>query len=1237
MKIGTKTKILCSLSIVVFLMFISAGFSTALAANSNIKVYVDGKKINFDVPPMIIDGSTMVPLRAIFEAIGAEVTWDPNTQMATAYKDDTSVSLYIGSLSPSVNNIVRPITVPAKIVNGRTLAPLRFVGEAFGGTVTWNAATQTINIYTTPATNTELPKTPIDFSVSSSDLKFIDDYNRFQTYVMPGSTIRIEVKIHKKDIPSQGGGKVRLSLGGMEIDKIPFYIDKGKTSIIINRYYQLPLNNYPTLTEGEQTNVGFKAEIQCDNLARDTNTSNNSAQIPVKIQGGDRPTNEIVSDSTISSIKALSDFGVGLAKSGSYLTLIATIRGSGGKTIVGFYINGTLIDETSTVPSNAGTRITCSYYVPYENPGLINYTVKLDNGDEAFIPISVAPFEFEAIPGSITWNMASNTKNYIPGQTMFLTAKVMRMNKNAFSDTYTALRAYFLIDGKLSPGLAIEQGGNLYIGAVNYTYKIPQNQTLPLKVKLIVDPGGLFAETRKDNNSDSVSIPMNIEGTKLNNISINNKSIRFAPWFAEPGEKMGLIATIKNNSAETPKKSVKVLFKINGQPIESGDLTIERGYLKPGQTYTAFKLWTVPANLTSDVEYSVEIDPEGVLTGDNKADNTASITIPVARPDLAVENNSLTSAPYLVSGHDYPLTARIYNCGPVNAEGVDVVFYINNAEVGRKIIDMPAFSTIDMQSSCTAPVFEVPEDNLPMSGVSGYFTPKMGSSSINYTVKIDPEDKIEESNENNNSAGPKELLIFTPSSKGIVYAEILDMNEDPISNAMVQLTSGSSQATAITNANGCCTFVNVPEGSYQLDVTKSGYTSGRTFDEYLYGNNGRDYAAVYLDNRSTLKGTVTSQTGAALEGVKALVNGTSSTGVSDSAGNYTLRIAAGTYTVKYTKAGYQPKVESFMISSGTEIIRNITMNPTDKAYLNGNLFDKTNKPIPGLGISIQDVSGQTLATTVSNSSGHYSMEIPLAAEEMLVAVIASHGGINIKQGIYMTKGLEESYDIYFVPPSDSANTDANANPNGQFSSDAKVAPWVVCASMPGTFFNPDYKVEAIYGTFNLNVSASLEDSNITNFNLTTVPEFWIYSSVSSSWNPAEIFAVNKYVEAYNTISAILPTSIPLAVNMHSVNMTKVWVKKIALISEGEEIAAIYPDAVGQYTWAPNKLVNLDNCKIKLYLKVDPDNGVVNPAAGYGKDRVLIEWNPKTKAFTKIGNYVVTGWNENSAVETYMDE
>ena len=117
------------------------------AADPSVGVVIDGQAVTFtDTAPIIDNGRTLVPLRAIFEAMGATVTWDAATSTATGVKGETTVVVAIGSVSPTINGTVKTIDVPAKIVNSRTLAPLRFVCEAFGGTVTWDAATYTASV-----------------------------------------------------------------------------------------------------------------------------------------------------------------------------------------------------------------------------------------------------------------------------------------------------------------------------------------------------------------------------------------------------------------------------------------------------------------------------------------------------------------------------------------------------------------------------------------------------------------------------------------------------------------------------------------------------------------------------------------------------------------------------------------------------------------------------------------------------------------------------------------------------------------------------------------------------------------------------------------------------------------------------------------------------------------------------------------------------------------------------------
>jgi len=144
---------------------------TDTAPDSGVKVFLDGNRLTFDVPPQIMNDRTMVPLRAIFEAMGASVDWEGSTQTVTATKDDTVVVLVIGNTSPTINGQVVEIDQPGVVIDGRTLAPLRFIGEAFGGKVDWDGPTQTVTITsgagTTQSTQQTQPTQPEDTPVST--------------------------------------------------------------------------------------------------------------------------------------------------------------------------------------------------------------------------------------------------------------------------------------------------------------------------------------------------------------------------------------------------------------------------------------------------------------------------------------------------------------------------------------------------------------------------------------------------------------------------------------------------------------------------------------------------------------------------------------------------------------------------------------------------------------------------------------------------------------------------------------------------------------------------------------------------------------------------------------------------------------------------------------------------------------------------------------------------------------
>ena len=88
----------------------------------------------------------MVPLRAIFEALGASVEWDGETKTVTSVKDDTTVKLTVGEKKLTVNGTAKELDVPGQIVENRTLVPVRAISEAFGCEVGWDSATRTVTI-----------------------------------------------------------------------------------------------------------------------------------------------------------------------------------------------------------------------------------------------------------------------------------------------------------------------------------------------------------------------------------------------------------------------------------------------------------------------------------------------------------------------------------------------------------------------------------------------------------------------------------------------------------------------------------------------------------------------------------------------------------------------------------------------------------------------------------------------------------------------------------------------------------------------------------------------------------------------------------------------------------------------------------------------------------------------------------------------------------------------------------
>lgn len=117
-----------------------------LSANDNIKVTVNGEYVAFDRSPIIENDRTLVPFRAIFEKLGAKVDWDNDTRTVTAVKDGTTITLKIGEKAININGENKELDAASQIVNDRTLVPVRAISEALGCKVEWDGDTKTVII-----------------------------------------------------------------------------------------------------------------------------------------------------------------------------------------------------------------------------------------------------------------------------------------------------------------------------------------------------------------------------------------------------------------------------------------------------------------------------------------------------------------------------------------------------------------------------------------------------------------------------------------------------------------------------------------------------------------------------------------------------------------------------------------------------------------------------------------------------------------------------------------------------------------------------------------------------------------------------------------------------------------------------------------------------------------------------------------------------------------------------------
>lgn len=121
-------------------------FLTENGERDDILVNLDGKTLSFEVPPMIINERTMVPFRGILEELGATVEYTAEGQYITATDGKTVIKMQVNNTVAEVDGKETVLDAAPVIVDGSTLVPVRFISEALSASVDWNGETRMVSI-----------------------------------------------------------------------------------------------------------------------------------------------------------------------------------------------------------------------------------------------------------------------------------------------------------------------------------------------------------------------------------------------------------------------------------------------------------------------------------------------------------------------------------------------------------------------------------------------------------------------------------------------------------------------------------------------------------------------------------------------------------------------------------------------------------------------------------------------------------------------------------------------------------------------------------------------------------------------------------------------------------------------------------------------------------------------------------------------------------------------------------
>jgi hypothetical protein len=188
------------------LMFaITIVFAATAYADSAINVTINGVPVVFDgQSPVNVDGRTLVPVRGVFEELGFTVDWNGDTQQATLSNANYVVVLTVGNAVFTTNGASHTLDVPAQIINGRTMLPIRAVLESVGYFIGWDSGTSTVLISEQATTIAQNQEVAIISDANSGALITVSPYANQTGYISWDENWTVLLQANKSSVRTNG-------------------------------------------------------------------------------------------------------------------------------------------------------------------------------------------------------------------------------------------------------------------------------------------------------------------------------------------------------------------------------------------------------------------------------------------------------------------------------------------------------------------------------------------------------------------------------------------------------------------------------------------------------------------------------------------------------------------------------------------------------------------------------------------------------------------------------------------------------------------------------------------------------------------------------------------------------------------------------------------------------------------------------------------------------------------------